>query len=142
MSAPPGLTDAAATLLQADPALARAVGARAATEIGHRAILPVLAVPAGRWDPPAAAHLGTGTVAFVVLDGLLVREAALRDVLGPEDVLEPWDDGTRWTACTPVRLAVIGARFVEALRPWPGATARLLARAGSRTRAATATRHA
>jgi len=139
MSAPPGLTEAAATLLQADPALARTVGARAATEIGHRAILPVLSVPAGRWIPPAPALLGTGTFACVVLDGLLIREAALRDVLGPEDVFEPWDAGARWTACTPVRLAVIGVRYVEALQPWPEAAARLLSRADSRPRAATPT---
>ena len=50
-------------------------------------------------------------------------------VLGPGDVVVPWDPGVRWTACTPLRLALLGTPFSVALAAWPAAAARLLARA-------------
>jgi hypothetical protein len=72
MSATPGVTDTAASLLEADPTLMRALGARALAQLGNQRILPVLAVPPGPWEPPERGALGPGTVALVVLDGLLV----------------------------------------------------------------------
>jgi hypothetical protein len=53
-----------------------------------------------------------------VLDGLLTDGAT---VLGPGDGLEPWTSGS-WTACTTVRVAVIGDAYADALREWPAAT--------------------
>ncbi|HET6550158.1 MAG TPA: hypothetical protein VFG79_16970 [Solirubrobacter sp.] len=126
MSAAPGVIDAAATLLDADPGLSRALGPRTAAEVARNPVLPVLAVPAGLWTPPDRAALGPGTVALAVVDGLL-KGGAGGPVMGPGDVIEPWDGGD-WRVCTPARLAVIGVRFLEAVRPWPGAAARLLAR--------------
>ena len=84
----------------------------------------------GAGNRPRRAELGAGVVALVVLDGLLAAGTPVT-VIGPGDVLEPWDLGVTWTACTPARLAVIGTRFMEAVRPWPGAAAHLLARAWS-----------
>jgi hypothetical protein len=131
MSAPEGVTETAASLLEADPTLARVLGARTAARLGHDPILPVLYVPPGPWVPPERRLLGSGTVALVVLDGLLVGGFA-STLAGPHDVLEPWDREGTWTACTAVRLAVIGSHFMEALREWPQAAARLLARAHGR----------
>ena len=125
MSAVPGLADRAASLLEADPWLGRMLGRRDAAAVGHRAILPVLSVEDGPWAPPEPASLGTGTVALAVLDGLLVT--ADRELTGPGDVIEPW--GAPWIACTPVRLAVIGRSYLEALRPWPAVADRVRARA-------------
>jgi len=131
MSAPTGVTDASASLLEADPTLARTLGPRDAAERGHALILPVLSVPAGPWEPPDRAVLGAGTVALVVLDGLLAADAPPA-MLGPGDVLEPWDSRASWTACTPLRLVLIGSRFIHAVEADPGAAARLLARARAR----------
>ena len=69
-------------------------------------------------------------LALTVVDGLL---GPARACSGRRTCSSPWDAGTRWTACTPVRLAVIGAGFVEALRPWP---ARRRPLAGARARSA------
>jgi hypothetical protein len=109
--------DSCATLLEADPRLGRIVGVREAASIGHRPILPVLDVAAGPWSPPRRADLGSGAVRLTVLDGLLTDRAT---VLGPGDGLDPWT-GVNWTACTAVRVAVIGDAYADALREWPAA---------------------
>jgi hypothetical protein len=128
MSAPTGLADNGATLLEADPELTRTIGVREAAGIGHQPVLPVLAVAIGVWVAPERSRLGPGTVALTVLDGLLMAGSDPRALLGPGDVLAPWDTAAVWTACTPVRLAVIGRAYGDALRAWPGATDVLCAR--------------
>ena len=132
MSGRAALADSGATLLEADPRLGRIVGVREAAAIGHRPILPVLNVPAGPWTPPERDVLGTGTVGLTVLDGLLTDGATVR---GPGDGLEPWAGGD-WTACTAVRVAVIGDAYADALREWPAAA--LSGGEGSGTRVPTA----
>jgi CRP/FNR family cyclic AMP-dependent transcriptional regulator len=128
MRAPPELTERAATLIEADPALGGQLGMRATATIGHRQILPVLNVRAGAWVPPARERLGPRTVAVTVLDGFLTVDGAL---IGPGDAFEPWDAGT-WVACTPLRLAIIGRAYAGALKRWPGAVDRLRQRARPR----------
>jgi hypothetical protein len=132
MRSAPGVTEAAASLLEADPALAAALGSEATAELGHERILSVLAVPAGPWLPPERDALDGGIVAVVVLDGLLAAGTP-SCLIGPGDVLEPWDRNVVWTACTPARLALLGTRFIDALQAWPGASAGVLGRAGGGT---------
>ena len=129
MAAVPERDDGAATLIEADPSLGSLLTMREIAAIGHGPILPVLAVRVGAWTPPARAELGAGTVALAVLDGVLTDAT---QVLGPGDAVEPWDAGV-WTACTPVRLAIIGDAYAVALRAWPAATARLRLRSNSGT---------
>lgn len=131
MTDTPAVREAAASLLEVDPGLPRVIGWRAAAELGQEPILPVLSVPSGPWLPPEREALGDETVALVVLDGLLVANTAPNRVLGPGDVVFPWDPAVRWTACTPLRLAVLGTLFSAALAAWPAAAARLLARASA-----------
>jgi len=133
MTDTPAVCEAAASLLEVDPALARVIGWRAAAELGREPILPVLSVPAGPWLPPDREALDDETVALVVLDGLLVGDVARDDVLGPGDVIVPWDPDAQWRACTPLRLAVLGTRFSIALQAWPEAAARILTRAPARS---------
>src|SRR3954447_3233179 len=132
MPAHPGVTARGASLLQADPALARLLGARAAAAAGDEAVLPVLSVPAGPWTVPSATALGEGTVALVVLAGALLRRppGGQARLFGPGEVLEPWTHGPAgWSACASVRAAVIGKAFQAAVRPWPRAVAHMLRRA-------------
>src|SRR5262249_40832294 len=125
--------DRGASLLATDPGLGRLLGARDSAALGHRLLLPVLGLPEGEWSPPPAATLGHGTVALVVLDGALLRGRADEDfrLLGPGAVLDPWNHpAVSWRACMPVRAAVIGEAFFQAVAPWPAAAARMLQRAG------------
>ena len=51
MTDPPAVREAAASLLEVDPALPRVIGWRAAAELGQEPILPVLSVPSGPVAP-------------------------------------------------------------------------------------------
>jgi hypothetical protein len=123
----PGVSDAAASLMEVDPSLSHVLGPRAAAGLGRERVLPVIDLPAGPWAPPERDALGAGVVALAVLQGLLTAGTA-GCVIGPGDLIRPWDRGVTWTACTPARLALIGARFVDALVPWPGASAKVIDR--------------
>ena len=92
----------------------------------------MLSVPSGPWHPPDRDALGAETVALVVLDGLLVADTAPDRVLGPGDVVVPWDprvplDGLHAVAPRGARERRSGVP----LRAWPAAAARLLARASA-----------
>jgi CRP/FNR family cyclic AMP-dependent transcriptional regulator len=129
VTAVPELAERAATLIEADPSLGSLLTMREIAAIGHRAILPVLTLRVGAWTPPARAELGAATAALIILEGVLTDAT---QVLGPGDAIEPWDTGD-WTACTPVRLAIIGDAYAVALRSWPTVTARLRVRSNCGT---------
>src|SRR3954468_15200252 len=102
---PPEWCGRGAAVLDVDRGLRRALGARAAARIEARPILPVLAVPAGPWSPPAPEALGPETTALVVIHGLLLAaDAGGGRVFGPDDRFAPWSGAAQWTACTPLRL--------------------------------------
>jgi hypothetical protein len=114
-----GLVERAASLLEAAPALAPQLSSRRATALGQRTLLPALFVRTGPWIPPAREQLGANALALTVAEGLLTAGSAL---LGPGDAIDPWDADRRWTACTPVRLAVVGGAYADALAEWPELT--------------------
>jgi len=108
---------------------------------GHaqRFTADVHVLPAGPW----AAHeteLGPRAFAVMVLDGLLCQEVLLAgrpsaELLGPGDVVRPWQDGDhaipchmRWTCLDAASVALLDDRFVAAARRWPGLMAVLLER--------------
>jgi hypothetical protein len=133
VTAQPSAGPQRASLLDLDPELAPLLRSAGAEAVGRSPLLPVLSLPPGRVDA-SAWTLPPGTVALVVLEGLLLREPLARDgaaLSGPGDLVEPWSlrPGLRWTACAPLRVAVIGRPALFALQPWPEALARLLSRA-------------
>ena len=133
MSCPAAVIRRGASLLDADPTLGRLLGAREAAEFGHRRVLPVLTLPEGDWSPPPAGALGEATLGLVVLAGVLLRRSpeGVARLLGPGDLAEPWmSPAASWTACAPVRAAVIGREFLQAVAPWPQLAAHLLRRTG------------
>ena len=130
MTDAPAVREAAASLLEVDPALPRVIGWRAAAELGQEPILPVLSVPSGPWQPPDREALGDETVALVVLDGLLVADTAPDIVLGPGDVVVPWEPGVAVDGLHAVAPRGAGdAVHARPCGPGPHAAARLLARA-------------
>jgi hypothetical protein len=104
------------SLLQAVPAVRRALAAEGVTEVGHLRVLPTLVLAAGH-----RANLGPEVVALIVLDGLLFSDAGR--MAGPQDVIA--DPGTSWTACIPAEIAVAGAEFTAVAGEWPGTSAAL-----------------
>lgn len=107
----------------------------------------VVALPRGRWPIDGVAvdprHLG-----FLVVDGVLGRELVADDVtsielLGPGDVVRPWDEAAhsellqavvRWSALAPTRLAILDRHVAVRLAPYPEIHAALLERCAWRAR--------
>jgi hypothetical protein len=135
MTTAAGVTERAASLLRADPTLAPLLGTRDGAAMGRRLLLPVLAIPAGPWEPPEAAVLDGGAIGLAVLSGALLRERndGGARLFGPGDLIEPWSaPGGRWTACAATEVALIGRAFRHASVPWPQAAAHMLRRASDR----------
>lgn len=142
-------------LLEEEPSLARWLAPAEVLEARRRAVVPLLRLPRGRWNPrnpglSARDHLG-----FLVLDGVIARDEVLAgststELLGPSDLVHPWTlEGesplvprtVTWTAMQQTRLAVLGPSFVAATQPWPQLRSALLERVMERC-ARVSTQHA
>jgi CRP-like cAMP-binding protein len=140
---PPGVS-----LLEADPQLARGLAAAENAPARAHAFVSTRSLPRGRWDAIAEYGTCSGWLGLLVLEGFVARETlcgedAALEVIGPGDLLRPWDhDGeypmpmiqTRWEALQPARLALLDEHFVQRVAPWPAITAEILARTGRRAR--------
>jgi len=105
----------------------------------------VLTVGAGGWQVPASAKDGFG---LLVLEGLFVREVSVEgrhaaEVLGPADLLRPWDhDGTdallpavaAWRVLSSARMAVLDWRWAARMAAWPSVGCELSGRGVMRSR--------
>jgi hypothetical protein len=111
------LQERSASVLDADPGLAAALVAGGAGGLAVAPLLPVLTIAAGDWPAPDRGTLGPETTWLVVLAGWLRHDAG--EVMGPGDTVDPWSDGGAWRACTPARLAVIGAAWRAMLADVP-----------------------
>jgi CRP-like cAMP-binding protein len=87
-----------------------------------------IAVRPGAWRPDPPECYGRGAFAMVVVEGLILSEVHLHEqpatqLFAREDVLDPWGpaadvtlsgEHVAWRALAPVRLAVLGERFLGA----------------------------
>ena len=132
-------------LADADPALFRHVPRAERPEAAAAAVVARLLVSAGPWQAPAAprGHL----LGLLVIEGLVLSSIELAghprsEVLGPGDLIRPWEDdgeapppgAVRWTALDSLTLAVLDERFARAVGRWPGLLSALLGRAVGRSR--------
>lgn len=98
----------------------------------------------GAWDEP----LPGPSFGLLVLSGCVAREAlagshGAMEVLGPGDLLRPWDEGAlldepraRWRALDRTSVALLDGDFARRAARWPEVAATLLARVMRRQRAA------
>ena len=112
----------------------------------HHAVAPAIDVQPGPWAlPDLRADRGATWLGLLVLDGLLVRSAALDDLsadelLGPGDLIHPsgaehhasFPMRVGWHAIVPTTVAVLDARVTALLCRWPGVIARITANAVGR----------
>jgi hypothetical protein len=137
----------AVKVFEHDRGLLAGLDREAAAEARAVAVAPTIMVDVGRWTPPRADRCGR-LLGLLVLEGLMTRctevdDVQCPDLVGAGDLLRPWDDDdgeridvrvtTSWTVLQPVRLAVLDARFVEALRRWPWIVNALMSRAVQRS---------
>ena len=103
----------------------------------------------GPWRPDGALGDAPGDLGFLVVEGLLSRDVRVgrhgcAELLGPADVLRPWDvdEGpaaplrheSAWRVLQPARLAVLDARFAAIAGRFPPVVAELMSRTLRRSR--------
>ena len=127
---PSASTGPLASLLVVDPELGASLEPEQAAVVRRRLLVPLLVVEPGSWQPGTDGGADEA-FAYVVVEGLLRREAALHDrrateLFGPGDAIDARAvaDGSvpislRWAADERAVLAVLDARFTTAARYWP-----------------------
>jgi CRP-like cAMP-binding protein len=108
-----------------------------------------LRLPEGAWRLDHALGAADGDLGFLVVDGSLCRDVRVgrhgcAELLGPGDVLRPWDgdDGenapirheSTWRVLEPARLAVLDVRFAALAGRFPPLVAELMSRTLRRSR--------
>jgi CRP/FNR family cyclic AMP-dependent transcriptional regulator len=144
---PTGSIHSHVRLLDVDPGLRAGLSDAALAAARNLVIAPAVALDKGPWRPTVPdrpdRHLG-----FLVLEGVLLRSVAFAEresaeLLGPGDLLRPWqrmrscDVATpaTWTVVEPGSLAVLDARVTSTVGRWPELVAALVGRAVERSRA-------
>lgn len=134
-------------VFECDPDLLLGVDERVAAHLRRRGAARRLMVPAGPWEAPEQPD-SIGDLGLLLIEGLVVRSLTLAgregsEILGPGDVLRPWDDETpnvpvshesSWRALQPTVFAVLDERFMSAVARWPSITSQLLSRSIRRCR--------
>jgi CRP-like cAMP-binding protein len=129
-------------LLDADAELAERVPSRERALARRTLVVPVQRVPRGPWSPQTGE---TRPVAYVILEGTILRGCRVADrwsteLLGPEDVLRPWEEAqdfageSEWHALVQLQLAQLDRRLIASSMRWPELVDELLARTVRRSR--------
>ena len=136
-------------VLEEDPELAAALEEDERPVAEQHLVAAELRLPRGPWAHEH--HLGDAPadLGFLVLDGVLLRETGIGrhtagELLGPGDVLRPWDHvegaltpvatGASWRVLEPTRLAVLDQRFASLAGRFPVVIAALVGRTLRRSR--------
>jgi CRP-like cAMP-binding protein len=137
-----------APLLDLDPDLGSSLAEPCRAAARRHILVHVVGLPAGPCFLGPFANSSASHVGLLLIDGLLGRELLAHDVaslelLGPGDLLRPWDESAdasllravvRWNALAPTRLAILDRHAAERLDRYPEIYAALLERCTSRSR--------
>ena len=139
----------AVRLPDADPSLLGTIPAPLAAAAREQLVARTVRLDTGQWDPRPSVLDGDfhQWLGLLVLDGLIVRSVDVEglrccELLGPGDVLRPWDeDGgvtlvtqATWRVLEDAKLALLDQAFARRACRWPSVTAELLRRTMSRSR--------
>jgi CRP/FNR family transcriptional regulator, cyclic AMP receptor protein len=144
---PAAITNTHVRLLDADPALGAGLPDAARELARDLVVAPVAVLDRGPWRPalPGRPDEHTG---FLVLEGVLFRRIAFAEresaeLLGPGDLLRPWQRlrssefaaPATWTVVEAGTLAVLDGRATAMIARWPEVVAAVVGRAVERSRA-------
>lgn len=130
-------------VLDVDPDLARDLDEQATRLAREQLVARVETLPVGRrhgaWGPAdPRGHVGLMLVEGILLRQLTFGRARCAELLGPPDLLRPWDlDGggalpegsqVEWEILVEARAAVLDLAFVRRAAAWPEVVAALAAR--------------
>jgi CRP/FNR family transcriptional regulator, cyclic AMP receptor protein len=120
-------------IFDADPALLRDVEPEQAAFLREHGAVPAVRLDPGPWHPPTHRSSARRWLGLLVVAGFCVRplEIAGRrvsEVVGPGDLLRPWDDeawpgparpGGAWTVLCPATIGVLDQAFAAVARRSP-----------------------
>lgn len=144
-------TEPQVRLADVDPELFAGLTAGELADARPLAVARTVTLKRGRWDPAGLSGLDPeGSLGLLVLDGVLLRSVTVAsdprsELVGPGDVIRPWEREelasvpfeVRWDVARPARLAVLDERFVALAGRWPKLTLAIVGRLVRRSRSLT-----
>jgi hypothetical protein len=133
-------------LLEEDPDLAGLMSGSRRAEAERELVVRVHRLGVGVWDVSRLEGAGADHVGLLLLEGVVAREVIVADhvsaeLLGPGDLLRPWQTPSNssllpvdvlWSVLSPSAFAVLDRRFAAELARWPEVTAALFDRLSER----------
>jgi CRP/FNR family cyclic AMP-dependent transcriptional regulator len=134
-------------LLEADPDLGALLDGQRRADAERELHVRRHDVPVGVWDVERLSGTSPDHIGLLLLDGVLSRELVVADqvsaeLLGPGDLVRPWQTGNRanllpveavWSVLAPLDVAVLDRRFAADVARYPEVTSVLLDRLGERS---------
>jgi hypothetical protein len=134
-------------LLEADPDLGALLSEPRRAEAERELVVRTHRLPVGPWDVSRLVGASADHVGLLILDGVLARELVVADhvsaeLLGPGDLVRPWQGGSRaallpvdaeWSVLSTLVVAVLDRRFASEAARYPELTAALFDRLGERS---------
>src|SRR4051812_20930272 len=135
-------------LLDADPDLGEGLAHDREELARLHLVADVVGIEAGRWTPRHDELGAVGGIGLLILDGLALRKLSLghraaAELLGPGEVLRPWEDdgehaaypfASSFRVLEPLSLAVLDGTATLKLMHFPEIVSRLMGRVMSRSR--------
>jgi CRP-like cAMP-binding protein len=136
-------------LLEAQPDLAEGLSPEDEAQARRHVVAALEDVEPGPWEPTDGHPDDQAFLGLLVVDGMIARDVELggrrcSELLGPGDLLRPWDfdDGemasvpseSAWSVLEPARLAVLDGRFARVACRYPELMAKLIGRTLRRSR--------
>ena len=136
-------------VLEAQPDLIGGLDDEQAALARKHAVAVLDTLEPGTWDPAGRYDESPASIGLLVIDGMITRDVRVAgrgcsELLGPGDVLRPWDfyDGagetlhwaSAWTVLETTRIAVLDERFARVACRWPQLVAGLVSRTLRRSR--------
>jgi CRP/FNR family cyclic AMP-dependent transcriptional regulator len=138
-------------LADVDPELFAGLTAGELADARPRAVARMVMLERGPWEPDGLSGLDPeGSLGLLVLDGLVLRSVVVAndprsELVGPGDLIRPWEQDelasvpveVRWEVALSARLAVLDERFVALACRWPKLTLAIVGRLVRRSRSLT-----
>src|SRR4051812_1198999 len=136
-------------LLEAQPDLAEGLTPEVEADARRHVVAVLEDMPAGAWEPTSGYARDPAFIGLLVIEGTMSRDVEIggrrcSELLGPGDLLRPWDydEGdtasvpteSAWTVLEPARLAVLDGRFARVACRYPELMSKLIGRTLRRSR--------